>query len=124
MDSYQAYNIAHDAADRVFSAMHELHQAERDVALHCNGMAFDGKSAEDIYRQALVDGFGVPERELRNLDAATLRVLLKHQAKPGAPQRHFESSMAHDSNTPSPLDSILKGIKPPRDLSTRNDFRR
>jgi hypothetical protein len=113
--------------DRVTARMVELRQAELDVRpyvghLNTSGMALD--SAAAVYRHALVDGFGVPERELRHLDAANLRVILKHQAKPGAPQRHFEPTMAHDSNTPSPLDSILKGIKPPRDRSTRNDFRR
>ena len=111
--------------DRVTSRMTELRQAERDVALHCNGMAFDGASAADVYRAGL-DHVGVPRRETAGLSATELRVLLKNLPRSGAGGVVTRSSaaMAFDSREPSVLDSILKGVRRPRDLSNRNDFRR
>ena len=111
--------------DRVSARMTELRQAERDVALHCGGMAFDGATAADVYRAGL-DHVGVPRRETAGLSASELRVILKNLPRSGAGGVVTRSSaaMAFDSREPSPLDSILKGIRPPRDGSTRNDFRR
>jgi hypothetical protein len=111
--------------DRVTARMAELRQAERDVALHCGGMAFDGATAADVYRAGL-DHVGVPRRETAGLSASELRVILKNLPRSGAGGVVTRSSaaMAFDSREPSPLDSILKGIRPPRDGSTRNDFRR
>ena len=127
MNNYHAYNIAHDVADRVSSAMVELRQAERDVALHCGGMAFDAATAADVYRAGL-DHIGVPRRETAGLSASALRVILKNLPLSGAGGVVTRSSaaMAYDSASqgPSVLDSILNGIEAPRDRSARNDFRR
>jgi hypothetical protein len=105
--------------DRVTARMTELRQAERDVALHCNGMACDGATAEDVYRAGL-DHIGVPRRETAGLSAASLRVLLKSvrtsQASHGAPAMAFDASQ--DDGV---LGSILKGIEPPPDISSRSD---
>jgi hypothetical protein len=113
--------------DRVTARMTELRQAERDVALHCGGMAFDGATAADVYRAGL-DHIGVSRRETAGLSASELRVILKNLPLSGAGGVVTRSSaaMAYDSAShgPSVLDSILKGIKPPRDFSHRNDFRR
>ena len=113
--------------DRVSARMTELRQAERDVALHCGGMAFDGATAADVYRAGL-DHVGVPRRETAGLSASELRVILKNLPRSGAGGVVTRSSaaMAYDSAShgPSVLDSILKGVRRPRDLSNRNDFRR
>lgn len=113
--------------DRVTARMTELRQAERDVALRCGGMAFDGATAADVYRAGL-DHVGVPRRETAGLSATELRVLLKNLPRSGAGGGVTRSSaaMAYDSAShgPSVLDSILRGIKQPRDGSHRNDFRR
>jgi hypothetical protein len=114
MTSYQAYNFAHAAAARISEEMKSLRQAEKEAATYCNGMAFDGASAEEIYRAAL-DHFGVPRRDTDGMNAPGLRVLLKmvrtSQASHGAP------AMAMDANEScgTQLDMILKGVKPPRD---------
>jgi hypothetical protein len=110
--------------DRVAERMGSLRQAERDVALHCGGMAFDGATAEEVYRAGL-DHVGVPRSETAGLNIHSLRALLKYRPTPGSPAWRSAPAMAFDS-TPgdSVLDSILKGIKPPRDRSTRNDFLR
>jgi hypothetical protein len=111
--------------DRVSARMTELRQAERDVALHCGGMAFDGATAADVYRAGL-DHVGVPRRETAGLSASELRVILKNLPRSGAGGVTRSSAMAMDANesTGGPLDSILKGIPRPRDRSHRNDFRR
>ena len=112
--------------DRVSARMTEFRQAERDVALHCGGMAFDGATAADVYRAGL-DHVGVPRRETAGLSASELRVILKNLPRSGAGGVVTRSSaMAMDANesTGGPLDSILKGIPRPRDRSHRNDFRR
>jgi hypothetical protein len=69
--------------DRVSARMTELRQAERDVALHCGGMAFDGATAADVYRAGL-DHVGVPRRETAGLSASELRVILKNLPRSGA----------------------------------------
>jgi hypothetical protein len=107
--------------DRVMARTAELRQAERDVALHCSGMACDANSAEEVYRLGL-EHLGVSRSETSGLNAASLKIILKHTARRGS---RGASGMAFDSRGESPvLDAILKGIKPPRDLSTRNDLAR
>jgi hypothetical protein len=110
--------------DRVAARMTELRQAERDVASHCNGMAFDANSAEDVYRAGL-EYCGIPRSETSGLNIFSLKALLKHRPMPGSRAWRSAPAMAFDS-TPggSALDTILAGIKPPRDQSTHNDFRR
>jgi hypothetical protein len=113
--------------DRVTARMTELRQAERDVALHCGGMAFDGATAEEVYRAGL-DHVGVSRRETAGLSASELRVILKNLpiSHRGGVVSGASASMAYDSAShgPSVLDSVLKGVRRPRDLSNRNDFRR
>ena len=113
--------------DRVTARMTELRQAERDVALHCGGMAFDGATAEEVYRAGL-DHVGVSRRETAGLSASELRVILKNLpiSHRGGVVSGSSAAMAYDSASqgPSVLDSILKGVRRPRDLSNRNDFRR
>jgi hypothetical protein len=113
--------------DRVTARMTELRQAERDVALHCGGMAFDGATAEEVYRAGL-DHVGVSRRETAGLSASELRVILKNLpiSHRGGVVSGSSASMAYDSAShgPSVLDSVLKGVRRPRDLSNRNDFRR
>jgi hypothetical protein len=110
--------------DRVTAKMTELRQAERDVALHCGGMAFDGVSAEEIYRAGL-ESVGVPKRDTYGMSAPQLRILLRNLPRSGSGGSVTSSAagMAHDSS-PSVLDKILQGVRRPRDLSNRNDFRR
>ena len=115
------YKTLGQIEDRVMAKTAELRQAEKDVSLHC-GMAFDGQSAEEVYRAGL-DHIGVPRSETAGLNIHSLRALLKHRPTPGSPAWRSTTAMAFDS-TPSVLDGILKGIKAPRDLSNRNDFRR
>jgi hypothetical protein len=113
--------------DRVTARMTELRQAERDVALHCGGVAFDGATAADVYRAGL-DHIGVSRRETAGLSASELRVILKNLpiSHRGGVVSGSSAAMAYDSASqgPSVLDSILKGVRRPRDLSNRNDFRR
>jgi hypothetical protein len=117
------YKTLGQIEDRVTERMAELRQAERDAAQYCAGMAFDGNTAVEIYRKAL-DHVGIPTRDTWALGAAEMRILLKNvntsRVSHGAP------AMAYDSKAhgPSVLDSILAGVKPPRDRSHRNDFRR
>jgi hypothetical protein len=119
--NYNSYNIAHAAADLAISAVAEMRQAEKDVALFCNGLAFDAKSPVDIYRAGL-DHCGVPMRETAGLNAAALRVLLKNLPRSGAGGTVGSESMAMDaSEGSSALSSILDGIPVPRNLSTRSD---
>jgi hypothetical protein len=120
------YKTLGEIENRVTAKMEERRQAEKDVALHCNGMAFDGASAEEIYRAGL-ESVGVPKRDTYGMSTSSLRILLKNLPLSGAGGVVTRSSarMAYDSASgPSVLDSILNGIKPPRDRSTRNDFRR
>jgi hypothetical protein len=123
--NFDAYNAAHAAADRVSERMVALRQADRDVAQYCGGMAFDGATAEDVYRAGL-DHLGVPKRDTVGLRAPELRVILKTLPRfgTGGVVTRSSAAMAFDSTATSALDSILKGIKPPRDGSHRNDFRR
>jgi hypothetical protein len=110
--------------DRVTARMTELRQAERDVALHCDGMAFDGATAEEVYRNAL-EHCGISRGETSSLNVFSLKALLKHRPTPGSHAWRSAPAMAFDSKPGnSVLDSILNGIEPPRDRSTRNDFRR
>ena len=113
--------------DRVMATVAELRQAEEDVALHCGGMAFDGSTAADVYRAGL-DHVGVSRRETAGLSASELRVILKNLpiSHRGGVVSGASASMAYDSAShgPSVLDSVLKGVRRPRDLSNRNDFRR
>lgn len=121
-------NIATEVARRVRAGivdeMNDLRQAERDVALYApeiSGMAFD--NAETAYETALASR-GVSRDEMRNLSASAMRLLLKNLPR-GADGVASAAAMAFDSEgSGSPLDSILKGIKPPRDISIRSDFRR
>jgi hypothetical protein len=121
------YKTLGQIEDRVMARAAELRQAEKDVALRCGGMAFDGATAADVYRAGL-DHIGVSRRETAGLSASELRVILKNLPLSGAGGVVTRSSagMAYDSASqgPSVLDSILKGVRRPRDLSNRNDFRR
>jgi hypothetical protein len=74
------------------------------------------------YRKGL-EHLGVPRSETSRLDAASLKTILKHTARPGSQHASRMAFDTRDGGSPV-LDSILKGIKPPRDLSNRNDFRR
>jgi hypothetical protein len=123
--NFDAYNAAHAVADRVSERMVALRQADRDVALYCGVLAFDGATAEDVYKSAL-DHLGVPKRDTVGLRAPELRMILKtlpRSGTGGVVTRSY-AALAQDSKSPSSLDSILAGVKSPRDLSTRNDFRR
>jgi hypothetical protein len=122
MTSYYNYNMANAVSDRVASAMAAIREAERAAAQYC-GMAFDGGSAEEIYRNAL-EHCGVPRSDTAGLSASELRTVLKHRPTLGSQAWRSSPAMAQDSKTPSVLDSILGGIKPPRDSTTRNDLRR
>jgi hypothetical protein len=108
--------------DRVTARMAALRQAERDVAQHC-GMAFDGATAEDVYRAGL-NHLGIAKADLSGMNVAGLRALLKHTPRPGSPAWRNAPALPQDSKAPSVLDDILAGMKPPRDRSTRNDFLR
>jgi hypothetical protein len=120
-----AYHYAQTLANRVRDDMAAIRQAERDAAQYCNGMAFDGADAEEIYRNAL-EHCGVPRSDTAGIGASSLRVILRNLPTPGSPAWRAAPPMAFDSAShgPSVLASILKGIKPPRDISHRNDFRR
>jgi hypothetical protein len=107
--------------DRVTARMTELRQAERDVALHCNGMACDGATAEDVYRAGL-DHIGVSRRETAGLSASALRVLLKN-VRAGSHASHAPAMAFDASQDDGKLSSILAGVEPPKNLSTRSDFR-
>jgi hypothetical protein len=120
MNSYRDYNIVHAAVDRASSAAVELRQADRDVAKYCDGMAFDGNSASEVYRAGL-EHLGVPTRELAGLSASALRVLLKG-VRTAQASHGVTPAMAMDaSEGSSALSSILRGIEPPKDISTRSD---
>jgi hypothetical protein len=100
--------------DRVTARMTEMRQAEKDVSLHCGGMAFDGATAEDVYRNAL-EHCGIPRSDTSALNIHSLKALLKHQPAPGSRAWRDAPAMAFDSAASGgALDSILKGIKPPR----------
>jgi hypothetical protein len=109
--------------DRVTARMTALRDAEREVAQRCPGMAFDGATAEDVYRAGL-NHLGIAKADLSGMNVAGLRALLKHTPRPGTPAWRNAPAMAYDSKEPSVLDGILSGLKPPRDRSTRNDFLR
>ena len=120
MNTYQAYNLSRAAVDRVSDEMASLRQAEKDAVTYC-GQAFDGNSAVEVYKAAL-DHIGVPRRDLAGMNAASLRILLKNvrssQASHGAPAMAFDASQDDGK-----LSSILSGVEPPKNLSTRSDFR-
>jgi hypothetical protein len=119
-----AYHYAQTLASRVRQDFAAIRQAERDVAQYCNGMAFDGSDAEGIYRNAL-EHCGVSRSDTAGIGASSLRVILKNLPRPGSSAWRAAPPMAMDaSQGPSALDAILKDIKPPRDGSHRNDFRR
>jgi hypothetical protein len=119
-----AYHYAQTLANRVRDDISALRQAERDVAQYCNGMAFDGSDAEEIYRNAL-EHCGVSRSDTAGIGASSLRVILRNLPTPGSPAWRAAPPMAMDaSQGPSVLDSILKGVRRPLDLSNRNDFRR
>jgi hypothetical protein len=126
MNSYRDYNIVHAAVDRASAAMAEMRQAERDVAAHTGGMAFDADSAAEIYRKAL-DHCGVSRREIAGLSASALRVILKNLPLSGAGGvvTSYSASMAMDAaEGSSALSEILDGIPVPRDISIPSDRRR
>jgi len=119
VNSYQAYNLAQAAADRASSAINERLQAEKDVALRCDGLAFDANSAADVYRAGL-DHLGVPRRETAGLNAAALRVILKNIPRSGS---GGVAAMAFDDvSGNSTLDAILKDITAPRNLTGRGEI--
>jgi|SRR5580704_16918802 hypothetical protein len=120
------YRTLVEVESRLDERMSELRQAESDVSLYCGPMAFDAASAEEVYRHAL-EHVGVPKHETDGLSASTLRVILKNlpRSSAGGAVRASSARMAYDSaEGPSALDGILKGIKPPRDSTTKNDRRR
>jgi hypothetical protein len=118
-----SYDIARSVRARIVDEMRDLRQAERDVAQHC-GMAFDGDSAEEVYRSALEHHFGVPRSKTAGLSASHLRVVLKNLPVPGSPRFGQRSAaMAFDGASDGKLDSILRGAPELTDLSTRNDVR-
>ena len=118
------YRTLVEVESRLDERMSELRQAESDVSLYCGPMAFDAASAEEVYRHAL-EHVGVPKHETDGLSASTLRVILKNLPRSGAGAVRSSAAMAYDSaEGPSALDGILKGIKPPRDSTTKNDRRR
>jgi hypothetical protein len=101
------YQSARDIENRVVARMTELRQSERDAMQHC-GMAFDGNSAEEIYRNAL-EHCGISRRETAGLNVYSLKALLKHRPTPGSRAWRDAPAMAFDS-TPgekSVLDDIL-----------------
>jgi hypothetical protein len=121
MNSYRDYNIVHAAVDRASSAMNERLQADREVAKYCGGLAFDGVSATEVYRNAL-DHCGVSRNETAGLSASALRVLLKNLPRSGAGGTVDSASMAFDAGEGSSvLSSILDGIPAPKNISTRSD---
>jgi hypothetical protein len=75
-----------------------------------SGMAFD--SAEAVYRTGL-EALGVKD-DLKDMGLTGLKVLFKNVPRPGAAGAPRELALAQDSKSPSVLDSILKGVKPPR----------
>jgi hypothetical protein len=108
--------------DRVTARMTELRQAERDVALHCDGMAFDGATAEEVYRNAL-EHCGISRSETSSLNVFSLKALLKHRPTPGSHAWRSAPAMAFDSKPGnSTLDAILKDITAPRNLTGRGEI--
>jgi uncharacterized protein len=75
------------------------------------GMAFD--SADAVYTTGL-EALGVPKADLDGMNLTGLKVLFKNVPRPGAGGAPRELALAQDSKSPSALDSILKGIKAPR----------
>jgi hypothetical protein len=72
-------------------------------------MAFDGDSAEALYRSAL-EHCGVPRSETAGMNVAGLRTLLKNRPKPGSREWRDAPSLAEDSTgEKSVLDDILAG---------------
>jgi hypothetical protein len=96
-DRHKAIGIAKDEVSAVIGSF-------------APGMAFD--SAESVYRTGL-EALGIKD-DLKDMGLTGLKVLFKHTPRPGASSGHRELAMAQDSKSPSSLDSILKGIKPPR----------
>jgi hypothetical protein len=117
------YKTLGEIEDRVTAKITALSQAHSDVAQYCNGLAVDSSSAEAIYTSGL-ESLGIARREIAGMNAAEMRALLKAVKKSWA--SHGAPAMAMDANesTGGPLDSILRGIKPPRDRTTINDRRR
>jgi hypothetical protein len=119
------YEIARVAADRVHGRMMAVREAERACAPFMAGLnsnlAFD--SAESLYRQVLSDACGIRASDVKDLPLAGLKILLKHQSVPGL-QASRGPAMAFDaSQDDGKLSSILSGVEPPKNLSTRSDFR-
>jgi hypothetical protein len=88
-------------------------------------LAMSAHGAVHVYRAGL-DYLSVSKRDTVGLRAPELRVILKTLPRfgTGGVVTRSSAAMAFDSTATSALDSILKGIKPPRDQSTHNDFRR
>jgi hypothetical protein len=99
------YQSVRDIENGVVARMTELSQAERDAAQHC-GMAFDGNSAEEIYRNAL-DHCGISRRETVGLNVSSLKALLKYRPTPGSQAWRSAPAMAFDTAGDSVLDDIL-----------------
>ena len=115
-----AYEYAAAAAGRVRSDMAALRTAERDAALHCDGMAFDCADADEVYRAALQHR-GVPRSETAGLDASELQIILRNLPRHGSSAWRAAPALAFDASQPSVLDDILAVVKPPRDRA-RNDI--
>jgi uncharacterized protein len=75
-----------------------------------SGMAFD--SPEAVYRTG-IEALGVKD-DLKDMGLTGLKVLFKNVPRPGSAGAPRELVLAQDSKSPSVLDGILKGIKPPR----------
>jgi hypothetical protein len=124
MNSYREYNTVHAAVDLATSAMNERLQADRDVAKYCDGMAFDGASATEVYRNAL-DHCGVSRNETAGLSASALKAILKNLPRSGSggAVTSYSASLAMDASSGnSTLDAILKGIPAPRNLTGRGEI--
>jgi hypothetical protein len=119
------YEIARLAADRAHDRMMAMRQAEKDCSPFMAGLnsnlAFD--SAESLYRQVLNDACGIRASDVADLPVAGLKILLKHQSVPGLHASHAPAMAFDASQDDGKLSSILAGVEPPKNLSTRSDFR-
>jgi hypothetical protein len=88
----------------VMTRMAEFNQARRDVAQF--GMAFDGDSAEAVYRNGL-EALGVPRSDTAGLNVFSLKALLKYRPRPGTQAWLDAPAMAFDIGEKSVLDDIL-----------------
>jgi hypothetical protein len=103
------YTAAVAVEDRVMRRLRDLAQARREC-----GMAFDGGSAEEIYRAAL-EARGVSRGESAGLSTSALKIILKNTSSPWSRSRR--PAMAFDSAATARLDEILGGVPMPVDLS-------